>query len=364
MTVLTVENAKTGRSTCRECGESIDKGVLRVGMEAWISGRKAVTWQHASGCFPKAMSVGPAPSSQGKCKVTQERLQKGKGRLQIKSHSATVSVSLQGVAEALSPLLRHEDFPVLSPEDLHGFSDLPSEEKEALAAAFTKAREVPGSSSAASSSSSDEGGMEESAEGKGEESAEKAQPDGLTAEQKKKKKRRASTPPEVEETDPVTEPSVKEEKEIGKVGMSATTSTKTNTKTPKRPRKGKADFESEEEEEEDVDMAPADEESSSCKADLLKEYLRLAREEMPRMASQHKWVLRLDHCFQRVVLDNYFGCCWYEKLDQKRGAIHSMTVEQLRGCIGVAREIVGDASGSRLAALNANSLAFRGKGKK
>jgi len=30
-----LEHAKTGRSSCRKCGEGIDAGELRVGIEAW-----------------------------------------------------------------------------------------------------------------------------------------------------------------------------------------------------------------------------------------------------------------------------------------------------------------------------------------
>lgn len=39
MSLLKLEYAKTGRSKCRECGEGIDQGVLRVGIEAFVMGR-------------------------------------------------------------------------------------------------------------------------------------------------------------------------------------------------------------------------------------------------------------------------------------------------------------------------------------
>jgi len=42
--VVTLEQAKSGRSTCRASGEPIAKGEWRVGFETWISGRVAMAW--------------------------------------------------------------------------------------------------------------------------------------------------------------------------------------------------------------------------------------------------------------------------------------------------------------------------------
>ena len=46
--ILKVEKALSGRSTCRATGEKIEKGELRVGMEAWMGGRMSMTWQVSS----------------------------------------------------------------------------------------------------------------------------------------------------------------------------------------------------------------------------------------------------------------------------------------------------------------------------
>lgn len=43
--VVKVEQAATGRSTCRATGEKIEKGEWRAGMEAWVAGRVNMTWQ-------------------------------------------------------------------------------------------------------------------------------------------------------------------------------------------------------------------------------------------------------------------------------------------------------------------------------
>ena len=42
---IIMENAVSGRSTCRSTGEKIEKGELRVGMEAYLGGRLSMTWQ-------------------------------------------------------------------------------------------------------------------------------------------------------------------------------------------------------------------------------------------------------------------------------------------------------------------------------
>ena len=42
--LLTIESAKTGRSKCRKCHEPIEMGETRIGMQAWIMGRQAITW--------------------------------------------------------------------------------------------------------------------------------------------------------------------------------------------------------------------------------------------------------------------------------------------------------------------------------
>lgn len=39
--VIKIEKAKTGRSSCRKCRESIDQDTMRIGMKAWIMGRSS-----------------------------------------------------------------------------------------------------------------------------------------------------------------------------------------------------------------------------------------------------------------------------------------------------------------------------------
>jgi len=50
-----VENAKTGRAKCRECGETIGKGGLRFGTENNFRGNLTMEWRHAD-CLPVDLS--------------------------------------------------------------------------------------------------------------------------------------------------------------------------------------------------------------------------------------------------------------------------------------------------------------------
>ena len=49
--VVSFEQAKSGRSTCRASGEPIAKGAHRVGFETWIGGRVAMAWMVRGGAM-------------------------------------------------------------------------------------------------------------------------------------------------------------------------------------------------------------------------------------------------------------------------------------------------------------------------
>ncbi|GFE51916.1 hypothetical protein So717_36690 [Roseobacter cerasinus] len=101
--------------------------------------------------------------------------------------------------------------------------------------------------------------------------------------------------------------------------------------------------------------------SSTTTEALAAEYLRLTREEMPRLArsSRPDWPVREDHCFQRIVLDAICGGVWYDHL--ARPAYKNLTSDQARRAVALCQAIIkGEAD---LSSLNAQSLAWRGKGR-
>lgn len=103
--LLTVENAKTGRSSCRLCRETISKDTPRVGMMSWIVGRNAITWQHPK-CFLSQLSVSCVTSnSKTKCKATLRPFEKGQVKIGCTSHTTTSWVSLDALPALLAPVL-------------------------------------------------------------------------------------------------------------------------------------------------------------------------------------------------------------------------------------------------------------------
>uniref|UniRef100_A0A7S4FSB7 PARP-type domain-containing protein n=1 Tax=Eutreptiella gymnastica TaxID=73025 RepID=A0A7S4FSB7_9EUGL len=283
--------AKTGQSRCRKCADPIPKGELRVGLEAWISGRKAVTWQHPP-CFLQGLRFAAATTGRSKCKATGDLMPKGAARLGLTSHTTTHWVGLEALPAVLEKISTGLHSP-LALEEVEGFATLAPPEQQ-------RVRDLCPAGPAAPRA------------------AVKAQPhDDL------------KTAPEAAPA-PVPIRTTKRPKSDAGPEKEG---------TPKKPR------------------------VATARGALVAQYLELTRERLPALAAAHGWCLRLDHCFQRVVLDTHFGCCWYERLDQRRGAVHGMSAEQLAGCIAVAERLLRDPSGAVLAELNAKSLEYRGKGR-
>ena len=90
------------------------------------------------------------------------------------------------------------------------------------------------------------------------------------------------------------------------------------------------------------------------------EYLRLVKERLPQAARAAGWVLRLDHCFGRVLLDHAVGGCWYDVLDRRRPAYRQLDDAQLQGAVELGRRLL-DEGDPLLRALDAQSLVWRGK---
>lgn len=81
-------------------------------------------------------------------------------------------------------------------------------------------------------------------------------------------------------------------------------------------------------------------------------------ERLPAAARAHpEWPIRLDHCFGRVILDAVYGRPWREVL--RPPAWRHMDAEALRRALALAEDIAEGRAD--LAALNARSLALRGK---
>jgi hypothetical protein len=94
---------------------------------------------------------------------------------------------------------------------------------------------------------------------------------------------------------------------------------------------------------------------------LRNQYLELTNQVLPKLASSRKFPVRYNHCFQRIILDNLFGRCWYEVLEQGREpAYKQLSEDQLEQAITLANSIIAQPD-SYLKQLNQNSLRWRGK---
>ena len=92
---------------------------------------------------------------------------------------------------------------------------------------------------------------------------------------------------------------------------------------------------------------------------LRNQYLELTNHVLPELAKSRAFPVRHNHCFQRIILDNLFGCCWYEVLEQKRiPAYKQLTEFQLEQAIALANQIIAQPD-AYLHQLNQNSLNWR-----
>merc|ERR1711871_402486 len=98
------ENAKTGRSKCRKCMQPLPQGEPRVGMQAWIMGRQAITWQHPR-CFASNIQVAIEETGRGKCRASKVAFTKGEPKLGLTSHTNTIWLKPSMASTLLAPAL-------------------------------------------------------------------------------------------------------------------------------------------------------------------------------------------------------------------------------------------------------------------
>jgi hypothetical protein len=89
------------------------------------------------------------------------------------------------------------------------------------------------------------------------------------------------------------------------------------------------------------------------------QWLDLTRTRLPKRAIEAQWPLRLDHCFQRILLDDACGGCWYAHIVGRPAYAKAPDAVLARAITTGEALLAGTAD---LIALNAQSLAWRGKG--
>ena len=94
------------------------------------------------------------------------------------------------------------------------------------------------------------------------------------------------------------------------------------------------------------------------RAALVHRWFALTREDLPAVAAARGWPVRLDHCFQRILLDNAVGGFWRDR--SAAPAWKNASDTQLAAAVRLGEAAL--AGTSDLADLNRRSLAWRGKG--
>ena len=89
------------------------------------------------------------------------------------------------------------------------------------------------------------------------------------------------------------------------------------------------------------------------------EWLALTRQTLPALAKTRRWPVITDHCFMRILLDAVYGERW-DRVVQGRPAYKHIDFRRLEAAVALAKNAV--ANDADLWALNAQSLAWRGKG--
>lgn len=84
-------------------------------------------------------------------------------------------------------------------------------------------------------------------------------------------------------------------------------------------------------------------------------YLSLVQQNLPQLAQRRNFPVCHPHSFQRIILDNLFGCCWCDVLDRSHPPHLQMQEDQLMGAIAIAKAIITN-SDEYLYQLNQNSM--------
>jgi proline racemase len=96
--------------------------------------------------------------------------------------------------------------------------------------------------------------------------------------------------------------------------------------------------------------------TASARSDLEAHWLDLTRRTLPALASERRWPVSADHCFQRILLDVATGGVWYDAV-AGRPAYRHVEDDTLARAVAMGEDVASGAAD--LAAMNRQSLAWR-----
>jgi hypothetical protein len=89
---------------------------------------------------------------------------------------------------------------------------------------------------------------------------------------------------------------------------------------------------------------------------LQERWLALTRTVLPGLARARDWPVSADHCFQRILLDNACGGCWYDHIPARPAYRHADPALLARAVALGEAAIAGEVD---LHTLNDRSLSWR-----
>ncbi|DBB11441.1 hypothetical protein WJX82_009846 [Trebouxia sp. C0006] len=126
--IVTLDVAKSNRSTCKATGEKIEKGEHRVGVEAYSGGHISMTWQKVVP-FLEGCSLEYSKTNTGADKKTGQKFSKGDLRFVMTVKGSRILLSVKSAAEELKPVLAEaNEFSLLSFKGLEGLQEGDREE--------------------------------------------------------------------------------------------------------------------------------------------------------------------------------------------------------------------------------------------
>eukprot|EP00935_MAST-01C_sp_MAST-1C-sp1_P001324 g1324.t1 len=129
--MVELQRSVSDRATCRASKQKIPKGVWRVGMQAWIAGRNAMTWSLPLP-FLQAIKVEYAKNGRGKSKGNGESFEKGELRIGLTAHTKTDWYRPSEVAKELRPILDLEETKTFEIQSIDGFDALESSDQKLI----------------------------------------------------------------------------------------------------------------------------------------------------------------------------------------------------------------------------------------
>ena len=94
------------------------------------------------------------------------------------------------------------------------------------------------------------------------------------------------------------------------------------------------------------------------RAELEQRWLHLTRTALPAVTAERGWLLKYDHCFQRVLLDGACEGCWYDHVPGRPAYRHAPELMLARAVELGEQLLAGELD---LGEMNRRSLGWRGR---